>query len=120
ERDHPEALAHRGDDDDRRPLDRALDRADVAEEVDRMSDAELAHERLQRRLERTAPGHVELELGEPPPRLGERAQEHEMALDRDQPPDAKQPRRASRVGARLAVGVDAVVDDLEALAVEAL
>ena len=43
-----------------------------------------------------------------------------MALDRDQPADAEQARRVARVRRRLAVGVDAVVDDLEALAVESL
>ena len=59
ERDHPEALAHRRHDDDRRLLDRALDRRDVAEEAHRVGDAELARERPQRRLERPAAGDVE-------------------------------------------------------------
>ena len=39
ERDHAEALAHRRDDDDGGPLDRALDRRDVAEEADGVGDA---------------------------------------------------------------------------------
>ena len=53
-------------------------------------------------------------------RGGERAQEDDVALDRDQPADAEQARRLVRVRLRLAVGRDPVVDDLEALLAEAL
>ena len=50
----------------------------------------------------------------------ERAQQHDVALDRDQPADAEEPRRRHGRG-RLAVARrDPVVDDLEALLVEAL
>ena len=66
ERDHAEALAHRRDDDDRGALDRGLDRRDLAEEAHGVGDAELARERLQRRLERPAPGDLELEIRQLP------------------------------------------------------
>ena len=101
-------------------LDRSLDRRDVAEEADRVEHAELARERLQRRLERTAAGDLELEVGQLALRLGERAQQHDVPLDRDQSPDAEQARHAVRVRLRLAVRIDPVVDDLEAVVVEAL
>ena len=42
-----------------------------------------------------------------------------MTLDRNQAPDAQQPRIGPAVGIRTAVRIDPVVDDLEALAVEA-
>ena len=54
------------------------------------------------------------------PRLRERAQQDDVALDRDQPADAEQPRHVAGVRRGLAVRVDAVVDDLERLVVEAL
>ena len=38
------------------------------------------------------------------PRLGERAQQHDVALDRDQPPDAEEARRRPGVRRRLAAG----------------
>src|SRR5205814_4949686 len=50
----------------------------------------------------------------------ERTQQDDVALDRDQPADAQQPRHATRIRTRLAVRLDAVVDDLEARAVEPL
>ena len=101
-------------------LDRRLDRRDVAEEAHRVVDPELPRERAQRRLERPAAGDVELEPRDPAPRLRERAQQDDVALDRDQAADAEQPRHAPVVRRRLAVGLDPVVDDLEARAVEAL
>src|SRR5581483_6844232 len=58
ERDHAEALAHRRNDDDRRALDRALHRRDVAEEANCVADLELAAEVSQCRLERPAPANA--------------------------------------------------------------
>ena len=81
---------------------------------------ELPRERLQRGLERPAAGDVELEAGHLLARLGERPQQDDVSLDRDQPADAEEPRhRRPRTG-RLAVRRDPVVDDLEARLVEAL
>src|SRR5581483_7262096 len=120
EGDHAEAFAHRRDNDDGRALDRALYRRHVPEEADRVADAELARERAQRRLERAAAGDVEPEPGQLLLRLGERAQQHDVALDRDEAADAEQARLATVVRGGLAVGIDAVVDDLETLPVEPL
>ena len=114
QRDHPEALAHRRHDDDRRLLDRPLDRRDVAEEPHRVFDLELFGQRAQRRLERAASRNVEPQGRHLPPRLRKRAQQDDVALDRDQTSDAEEPRLARAVRPRLAVGLDAVVDDLEA------
>src|SRR5207253_6581297 len=97
-----------------------LDRRHLTEEAHGVRHTELADERLQRGLERAAPGDLELETRQLTPRFGERAQEDEMALDRDQAADAEEARDVVFVRLRLAVGVDPVVDDLEALVVEPL
>src|SRR5439155_16373106 len=83
-----------------------------------VGDSKLARERLQRRFERAMTRDLELEIRQLLPRLGERAQQDDVALDRDQAPDAEQARHVSRVWGRLAVWIDAVVDDLERLVVE--
>src|SRR5207237_7286033 len=85
-----------------------------------VADAYPARERAQRRLEQAASGDVDPEPGQLLLRLGERAQQHDVALDRDEAADAEQARLVTVVGRRLAVGIDAVVDDLEALPVESL
>ena len=77
-------------------LDRALDRRDVAEEAHRVGDPELPGERAQRRLERAAAGDVQLQVGHLLLRGGERAQEDDVPLDRDQAADAEQARRRRR------------------------
>ena len=105
---------------DGRMLDRVLDRRYVAEEPHGVVHLELARERLQRRLQRPAAGDVERQAGHLLPRLREGAEQHDMALDRDQPADAEQPWQRLRVRRRLAARGDAVVDDLEVLGVEAL
>ena len=64
----------------------------MAEEAHRVVDAELLRERAQRRLERAAAGDVELQLRDLRSRLRERAQQHDVALDRDQAADAEQAR----------------------------
>src|SRR5207248_2108993 len=97
-----------------RLLDRTLDRGDVAEEAHGVLDPELLRERAECGLERSTAGEAELEGRDVLPCLGERAQQDDMALDRDQPPDARQARRVAAVRPGLAVGLDAVVDDLEA------
>ena len=96
------------------------DRRDEAEEANRLLEAELAGVGLERRLERPAPGDVERGARDDGPRLRECAQEDEVALDRDQPPDAEQARLAARVRRRGVARRDPVVDDLEVLLVEAL
>src|SRR5205085_11564654 len=83
-------------------------------------DAELARDRPQRRLQRTASRQVELELRKLALRLGERAEEDEMPLDRDQTADAEQARRLSQERARRPVLRDPVVHDVERLLGESL
>src|SRR3954447_23514837 len=117
---HAEALAHRGHHNDSRPLDRALDGRDVTEKADRARDAELERKRSQRRLERPSSRYLELEVWQLTLRFGERAKEHDVALDGNQAADAEEPRDTVCIRLRLAVGIDAVVHDLEAVAVESL
>ena len=52
--------------------------------------------------------------------LPERAQQHDVALDRDQAADAEEARRVAGVRLGLGAGGDAVVDDLEVGLREAL
>ena len=106
--------------DDRRALDRRLDRRDLAEEAHGVGDVELSRECLQRRLEWAAPGDLELEIRQLLPRLGKRSQQDDVAFDRDQTPDAEQARHVFGVRHRFAVRIDAVMNDLERLVVEAL
>ena len=84
------------------------------------STPELTRVRLQRRRERAASRDVECDVRHLRARLRESAQEDEVALDRDEPPDAEESRRRSRVRRRLTVRSDPVVDDLEVLLVEPL
>ena len=120
ERDHAETFAHRGDDDDRGVLDRLLHRRDVAQETDRVPELELHCKGAQRRLQRTPSRDVELQVRNSAARCRERSQQHDVTLDRDQTTDAEQHRHGPGVGTRRTVGLDAVVNDLEARAVEAL
>jgi len=117
--DHPEALAERRDDDDRRIVDRALRRRHVPEEPQRGAEVERVREVLQPALEHAAPCDVEPRLRALLEQLPERAQQDEMALDRDQAPDAEEVRAAVE-RPRRGPGVDAVVDDLEVRLAEAL
>src|SRR5205814_9120395 len=103
----------------RRILDRPLDRRDVAQEAHGVGNAELPRERAQSRLERPATRDLELERGQLPLRERERAEQDDLALDRDQPADAEQARRLPGVRRRFAAGRDPVVNDLEAALVEA-
>ena len=86
--------------------------------ADQSAMRELQRERSQRRLERSRGPDLELERGGLSFRISEGSKEHDMALDRDQPADAEEPRYPVGVRLQLAVGIDAVVDDLEAVAVE--
>src|SRR5437764_993313 len=110
ERDHPEALAERRDDHDRRALDRPLHRHDVAEEAHRFLQLELLHQGSQGRLERPAAGELELEIRHLLARRGDGAEEHNVALDRYQASDAEEPRRRVDVARRGSVDRNPVVD----------
>jgi hypothetical protein len=92
----------------------------VAEETNGVLHLQLLGQRAQGRLQGPTPGDVELKPRHLPPRLRERAQQHDVSLDRNQPPDTEQSRLIAAIRLRRAVGVDAVVDDLEARAVETL
>ena len=113
ERDHPEPLAERRDDDDRRLLDRPLHRRHEAEEAHGVVQPELAHVRLQRGLERAVARDVEDELRDAQPRLRERTHEDEVALDRDEAADAEDTRHGPGVRLDAVPRRDPVVDDLE-------
>ena len=76
----------------------------MAEEAHRADQVELAREILQAVLEHAAAGDVEPRVGprvEHPP---ERAQQDDVALDRDQAADAQEVRRVARVRLRLGPG----------------
>ena len=113
ERDHPEPLAERGDDDRQRILDRLLNGRHMAEEADGAVQPELAREVLEPVLEHAAAGDVERRVGPLVEHLPERAQQHDMSLDRDQAPDTEEAGRLAGVRLRLRPGGDPVVDDLE-------
>ena len=74
---------------------------------------ELAGEILQAVLEHAAARDLERRVGPHIEHLAERAQEHDMPLDRDQAADAEEPRRVAGVRLGLGAGGDPVVDDLE-------
>ncbi len=93
-----------------------LHRRDEAEEPNRVAEPELARVAPKRRLERTRAGDVEDEPGHACSRLGERPQEDEVALDRDQPADAEQARLRARERRDAVSRSNSVVDDLEAVA----
>ena len=92
----------------------------MAEEANGAVEPELLHERPQRRLERAAARQLKLEVRHLLPCGSHRAQQHDVSLDRDQPPDAEEPRRRGDVRGRGAVDRDSIVDDLEAPLREAL
>ena len=71
-------------------------------------------------LEHAAARDVERRVGPLVEHLPERAQQHDMALDRDQAADAEEARRVAGVRLGLRAGRDAVVDDLEVRLREAL
>src|SRR6185437_11020148 len=102
----------------RGPLDRRLNRRNLAEEAHGIRDAELTDERLQRGFEWPAAGDLQLEIRQLLPRFRERAQQDEVALDGNQTADTEEARHGVRVRLRLTVGIDPVVHDLEALVVE--
>ena len=91
QRDHPEALAERRDDDDRGLLDRALHRRDVAEEADgvarRLAGARSAGS------SGPVPARSSVRSGTSSRAAANASQQHLVALDRDQPADAEQSRR---------------------------
>ena len=100
ERDHAEALAERRHDDGERLLDRALHRRDVAEEPHGAVEPELAREILEPVLEHAAARDLERRVGPLVEHLPERAQQHDVALDRDQAADAEEARRVAGVRRR--------------------
>src|SRR5207245_7649354 len=90
------------------------------EELHGIADTELLREGTQRRLERPAAGDVQPQTRQLAPRLRQRAQQHDVALDRDQASDAQKPKLGPGVRPHAPVRLDPVVNDLEALAVETL
>ena len=91
----------------------------MPEQTDVGIEAELADQLPQNRIERTAAGNAQLQLRDLLARGRKCAEQDEVPLDRDQPSDAQQARRAV-VGRRRRPSADAVVDDLEVVFDEAL
>jgi len=113
ERDEPETLPQRRHDDAGGLLDRALNRGDEAEEAHRVVEAELTDERAQRGPEHAPACDLDAEVRHLLARFRQRAQEDDVALDRDQPADAEHVLPVALVRRRLGPLADPVVDDLE-------
>ena len=94
ERHHPEAFAEGRDDDGLGALEHGRDGRDSAEKGHAIVQPEPGHRRAELGLERSLAGDLERQVGKPLARHGEGAEEHVVALDRDQASDDREPRRA--------------------------